>query len=905
MKARSETVAVAQLTGRGATGIVRGVRAYWRSQARLVCALGGAALGVALGLGATAPRANVPGAAGPTLTLARELSLATGFEIAPEALVAEDGLPGVLRYGRVLFLGRSTPGVPRDLYRAEVRATPDGRLLALGSMTNLTSTPHGDETDLAVGFPFAAYATRVLGRVQSVTALDLRGEPESARRNLTVFDWMLARITNLQRAGAPEGLGKIVFGLSDPASDVRIRVDRDRLRLDWRSGQDDLFAVGAIDRPDGVPAISGSGAGRLSIDRTDRLPKRLILWLVDTVRAIPWVGPEPVAWLEETVYALTDAVRRARHGLLDRSMAPNGRVEVAQSNDSAAGAETDGVRWPPPRAEAPLGFRQPGEGVWSAVRYDFLRTLPEAPPTFYRTYVRPDPTRPYVRVELVVADARQVELGMQAGVEDPIPTTGNPGEGRIPRRPEILSRVIAVFNGAFKTEHGAYGMMVDGRVLVPPAPNAATVATYDDGRIGFGTWGDRPDLPPQVVSLRQNLDPLVADGVVNPTRRHRWGFALKELSGMQTVRSGMCLTEGGHILYAWGADLNATTLGRAMLAGGCGYAIHLDMNPFHTAFQFMRIDDLARGQFRQRVLASGMILQEDKYLSRAPKDFFYLLLRDPAPHRPAGVRWTALPADLLPPRFLPIGHEATIDVGGTPVRLLAIAPGRASLRLEPGLLEMEANGVVGGLPRVNGPRGPVIARVLAGTAADAVPGLILDRQSIAPPAPGVGTLAIYADGQVRIGLWGADVRLDRSAGHAELVDALQGPILIRAGVVQAIAPAGPGASRATRVGLGIDEAGRLLIAQGDLPDDRGLAQTLLMSGATVALSLDRGRRVERGVWVRDTSAAAATTVLRALSDGRATLPTAPQATVVIVEGRTLGLPTFRLDRPSQSAGSTR
>jgi hypothetical protein len=35
------------------------------------------------------------------------------------------------------------------------------------------------------------------------------------------------------------------------------------------------------------------------------------------------------------------------------------------------------------------------------------------------------------------------------------------------------------------------------------------------------------------------------------------------------------------------------------------------------------------------------------------------------------------------------------------------------------------------------------------------------------------------------------------------------------------------------------------------------------------------------------------------------LPTAPQATAVIVEGRTLDLPTFRLDRPSESAGSAR
>src|SRR5258708_37997993 len=84
---------------------------------------------------------------------------------------------------------------------------------------------------------------------------------------------------------------------------------------------------------------------------------------------------------------------------------------------------------------------------------------------------------------------RQLDLDMEAGVEDPEPLTGPPGAGRIPRDPAVYRRVVAAFNGAFKTDHGHYGMMVHKRVLLPPVPGSATVVVLDDGRVGFGTGG--------------------------------------------------------------------------------------------------------------------------------------------------------------------------------------------------------------------------------------------------------------------------------------------------------------------------------------------------------------------------------------------------------------------------------
>ena len=236
----------------------------------------------------------------------------------------------------------------------------------------------------------------------------------------------------------------------------------------------------------------------------------------------------------------------------------------------------------------------------------------DAPSAFYRTFVRPDEERPYAKVLLVAMDMRQLDLDMEAGMEDPEPLTGSHGTGRIPRDPATYRRIAAAFNGAFKTEHGHYGMMVHKRVLLPPVPGAATVITLDDGRVGFGTWGaDRKvggvvGVPDQaIVSFRQNLDPLVDRGQVNPTGRNLWGFTLPG-KGVQTERTGLCVTSSGHLLYAWGDDVSATMLAKALKMAGCDYAMHLDMNPYHTGFLFTAIDDLAGKKYKSQLLTTSM-----------------------------------------------------------------------------------------------------------------------------------------------------------------------------------------------------------------------------------------------------------------------------------------------------------
>jgi hypothetical protein len=320
------------------------------------------------------------------------------------------------------------------------------------------------------------------------------------------------------------------------------------------------------------------------------------------------------------------------------------------------GADRARIDWPPKPLSPPVfKSRKRGEGVWGPAVPEFVRTLPGAPPTVYRTFVRSDAERPYVRVELLAMDMRQLDLHMVGGQEDPRPTTGTTGTGEFPRDREILDRLVAAFNGAFKTEHGAYGMMVERNVLLPPQDEAATVATYSDGRIAMGSWPKGASIPQEMVSYRQNMDPLVEDGVVNPRRRRLWGFTLgKDLSNMNTIRSGLCLTADGTMIFAWGDELTAKTLGVAMNAAGCVYGIHLDMNPYHTAYIFYRFTDLdkdiERPKFDAELVFPAMLYSPWRYVNGAPKDFFFVTLKQAAP---PGEGWSADGIAQPAPAFLP------------------------------------------------------------------------------------------------------------------------------------------------------------------------------------------------------------------------------------------------------------
>lgn len=728
---------------------------------------------------------------------------------------------------RVLFLAAAAEDQPRDLYRARVRVSFEGRPIGvLGPIFNLTSTPLGDDAGLAGDGPtitrFAAFASRSYGSVSSITLLDTSGDGGvvGAHNALETF---LGHLTNLQETGSWDGLGRSELSFEPSPASVAFQFEPGVLAV---------APSGAAPQRIPVEGVGDSEQGNIAIHRMPHLRKNVVLWAVDSVRAV--VGPGPIAWLEETFFGARDKVRRTTHAAFGETVAT-----VAASAEApppsppldASAAGEDGGYWPPSRLPSIWKSPDASEGNWEPVTYPFLKKMPGAtaavPSYFYRTYIKPDAQRPYSKVLVVAMDTRQLEVNMEGGVEDPKPLTGGRGLGRIPRDPEILSRVVGAFNGAFKTTHGAYGMMANKRVLLPPKSEAATVVVTEDHRVGMGSWRrSEDDIPKEIVSFRQNLDPLVEDGMFNPRNRTQWGFQLAGTSVM-TERSGICVTKAGHFFYLWGDDVSGATLGKAMVQAGCQYGMHLDMNPKHTGFVFTDIRDVHKKQYDAKLLSDGMEIQPERYIEWSPKDFFYVMLRESAVARPSNkLKWVVDKGVQPAPVWMPGVFESSFTQDGTAVQLVAFEPERALFRVKPA----RSDGVEGSIDLdADDAKRVLLATGLASARGGRGLGFRLDGKQLVPFRGQSGYLWVDDAGVMKI---------TEAQPPANATSAVELPLVVTASKLT-LSSDEHGAAR-PRAAACVSSDGRVIIASSNAESDRANAAALLEAGCTSAVALDRG-----------------------------------------------------------------
>lgn len=800
------------------------------------------ALVAAVGLGATAASL----AAAPARTprdaegLAAALSQASGAAVRPDEVRWEPsgGALQDLVLGRfVLFLGSEAPGGPRDVYRARVRLTPEGTPLTTSAVRNLTGTPLGDDHALVVRGARAAFATAAFGQEQSVTALDLEGE---GAQNVTqkLHDRAMAWVTNLQQTGSGAGIARVDVTLDQPAQRVGLSIEGRELAIELADDDRALAPtrVARLDLERGELSVAAAG---MHADGNRHLPKRFVFWAVDTVRAVPWIGPAPIAWLEEKTFAVRDALKQTAF-----KVAGGGEALASEPDQpppaailDASQAAADLGHWPPPDVRSIWKNPEPGEGTWVEPSQPWIKRLPPpAPSPFYRTFVRPDEERPYAKVLLVAMDMRQLDLDMEAGNEDPKPVTGPPGKGRIPRDPAVYTRIAAAFNGGFKTEHGSYGMMVHKRVLLPPVPGAATVIVTKDNRVGLGSWGTAKDVSgihgvegADILSFRQNLDPLLDQDKVNPMGRWQWGFTLPGTS-MQTERSGLCVTSAGHLVYAWGDDVSAITLGKAMKMGGCVYGMHLDMNPHHTGLIFTSITELKGRNYKSELLSKDMKIMPDRYIEYAPKDFFFVTMHDPTPPALEGFEWEADEGVQPAPSWMPGVWTAK----NGDVALLALEPGRATFRVRAGVKEPDAKtGVASSHELGEDDAHRVLLALTMGTSSEKrLRGLATDGRVALPMSGGDKSALLVASEDGRLAIRRA-AEVGTIPPH---VDAVELPVLLLDGEVIAV----PGQHPAPAA-LGITPAGRVLVARGGAGATvDAVVLALKSAGCARAVLLDRG-----------------------------------------------------------------
>jgi hypothetical protein len=566
----------------------------------------------------------------------------------------------------------------------DVRSLDGNHIFAAKNVRNLSLSPKGEEIELIAEPPFAAVATRALGQVRSLTLYDFTGA-EKADGEETVLNRVMASVTDFLETGRTRGLGKTWVRFAGAPKSVQFAIKDRRLQVAWEDTR------GKTGNASIVPNKENTDNKDVIVTASVRPFKRPVLWAVDTIRSLPFIGPGPIEWMEGRAFAVKDYVRQVRYRVLGTSeeSIPGGLKDEAPAVvlNLPAGLEIGDLSaketWPPLPFKPPAFSRKlEGEGEWKPTGPNFLRRLKNAPSAFYRSFVRPDKERPYVTVQLFAMDMRQLELHMEGGIEDPQSTTGSAGEGRIPRKKDLMERTVVAFNGAFKTEHGAYGMMVEKNVLLPPQNGSATVATLPDGSVFMGTWPEGAAIPDKMDSFRQNMDPLVENGVVNPKKRRLWGYTLgNDMSKMQTVRSGLCMSDKGYMIYAWGDEVSALTLGIAMNAAGCSYGMHLDMNPYHTTFMYYSFslpDESKRPEYKFEPALPQTMYSPHRYVNGASKDFFFASLRDETP----GPGWSADGLAQPAPAFLPSIFQKSADG----CDLIAVDLNRVSAHLTPGLV---------------------------------------------------------------------------------------------------------------------------------------------------------------------------------------------------------------------------
>ncbi len=369
------------------------------------------------------------------------------------------------------------------------------------------------------------------------------------------------------------------------------------------------------------------------------------------------IGDQATAQLEMFIFQVQDSVHQVEYSLgLQKASAPwQAAAAIPSTVPSATAAPTlippteaateasrpatqsvtptplppsptpTAAPWEPPPVTA-LGSLE-GEGLWTPyIKDDAGKTVA------FRTFIQPDPRRPYTLVAIVAFDLTRTRLGYVLGTIDPrIKGTPTPKrDGMIPAadfKPDLL---LATFNGGFKGEHGGYGAMSGGITAIPPSEKLATVAIYDDGTINIGEWGKDILPSPRMVAWRQNCRLIIQDGKINPLvyvdSSLYWGANLN--GATVTWRSGIGISPDGNTLYYFaGPSMRADILAQAMMAAGVKAGMQLDINNYWVHFTAVRSDGTK--MIADPLFPEDMKADVDRYLKAYARDFFYVVLKNP------------------------------------------------------------------------------------------------------------------------------------------------------------------------------------------------------------------------------------------------------------------------------------
>ena len=236
----------------------------------------------------------------------------------------------------------------------------------------------------------------------------------------------------------------------------------------------------------------------------------------------------------------------------------------------------------PVTLSSPAGKPLPGEGQWRSLY------VVDDVPAIYATFLRPDNLHTSFVAGIVSMNPHLLRFELRPGAEDPGPAGYGGSQPDIP--PGARQGLAATFNGGFKIASSGGGFYLNGTYSGGPLQKGiASMVYYRGGGFTIGTWDENGlVMSPDVVGVRQNLLPIVADGVVPPTVDQnvetQWGATLG--GGYYVWRSGIGITADGRIIFVYGPALDVRTLASLLARAGAVTAMELDINPDWTNFMF-------------------------------------------------------------------------------------------------------------------------------------------------------------------------------------------------------------------------------------------------------------------------------------------------------------------------------
>ena len=279
------------------------------------------------------------------------------------------------------------------------------------------------------------------------------------------------------------------------------------------------------------------------------------------------------------------------------------------SNSSAGSTSTSTV---PRTTTTTLPVPQPG---WTPVTETSKAILTDT-----RTVHLPDGAS----VTLVRFHAGTYRLDFHLGSSDPpgasTAATALDGDAvSVAERPHL----IAAFNGGFKTDTGSGGVEADGHVFVPLVTGDASLVVDANGAARVGVWGQGLPAPGEhVVSVRQNLTPLISNGALSPQIGNvaAWGAELYGVTN--TARSAIGTDPSGNLVYAASMGALPVDLATALSDAGVTNAMELDINPY-----WIQGDVAAHPGGPLQAAIPGQQRPADTYLAGWTRDFFAVLAR--------------------------------------------------------------------------------------------------------------------------------------------------------------------------------------------------------------------------------------------------------------------------------------